>query len=377
MASRTLTVVLAGNAKGAQRAMSRTEKSMGKLSKASGLLKKAALGAGVAIGALAVAMVAKGVASAKEYQTALTEVATLLPELSDKGFKQLSDDVIEFSDNMGIATTKVVPALYQAISAGVPKDNVFEFLKTASKAAIGGKTDLETAVDGITSAVNAYQGEISDTRASDVLFTSVRLGKTTFEELAGTVNKVLPLAAAMGVEFESVAAGFTLLTKTGVPTSEAMTKMNALMQSITAPTVRTAKVFESLGIVVNKTRIAEEGFLPVLKEIFEKTGDNAAIQRRLFGSTEALQAAVTIASGAGEEYVDILDQMRNATGATDAAFKKMDATVARKVDKAMARFNNRLLELGNMVLPLIATGWIAHSTYSIIFQESSAQLAPI
>ena len=62
----------------------------------------------------------------------------------------------DFADEVGRSSTDVVPALYQAISAGVPPDNVFAFLEVANQAAIGGVTDLETAVDGLTTSTNAF-----------------------------------------------------------------------------------------------------------------------------------------------------------------------------------------------------------------------------
>ena len=88
---------------------------------------------------------------------------------------------------------EVLPALYQAISAGVPSDNVFDFLETANKAAVGGITDLSTSVDGITSVVNAYGSDvISAAEASDLMFTAVKEGKTDFGQLSDSLFQVIP-----------------------------------------------------------------------------------------------------------------------------------------------------------------------------------------
>ena len=90
---------------------------------------------------------------------------------------EMRNQVLDVSGDMGRLPEEVIPALYQSLSAGVPTDNVFEFMDTAHKAALGGVTDLETAVDGITSVVNAYGSDVvSAANASDVMFTAVRLG---------------------------------------------------------------------------------------------------------------------------------------------------------------------------------------------------------
>ena len=362
MASRTVTVVLAGNSKGAERALGRTSKGIGKLA-------KVAKGGAAAVAVLGAAMVTKGVLNAVKFEKQLREVRTLIPELSDKGFGQMQKDVLAFSNDMGTATDEVIPALYQAISAGVPKENVFDFLKVANKASVGGVTDLATAVDGISSVVNAYGADVlSAAQASDVMFTAVKLGKTNFSELSASINQIAPLSAAMGIGFEDVAAAATQLTTTGVPTAEAMTKVRSLLQALVAPGKRAAKIYDELGISVNAERIAQEGLLPVLQEIQEKTGGNVQVQKRLFGSIEALQASMTIMGDGGEKYTEILTEMQNSTGATDKAFDEMAGGAAFKWQKMMTRLNNVLTELGLVLLPVVsaAIGWLADGIQKVM-----------
>jgi len=117
------------------------------------------LNAGVVFAATATAIATKGVTAFADFEKGMNEVMTLLPEAGESAFGDLSDQVKDFSKEFGVLPDKVIPSLYQALSAGVPQDNVFEFLKVAQKAAKGGVTELETAVDGISSVVNAYGEE--------------------------------------------------------------------------------------------------------------------------------------------------------------------------------------------------------------------------
>ena len=120
---------------------------------ASGVFKNVqrnfALGA-AAIGAAAVGVGVASVKMAAGFDKGMREVNTLL-KLPEAQFKKLQDETLELSRQLGITADEVVPALYQAISAGVPRENVMEFLQTAGEASIGGVTDLTTAVDGLTS----------------------------------------------------------------------------------------------------------------------------------------------------------------------------------------------------------------------------------
>ncbi len=117
-----------------------------------------------------------------------------------------------------------VGGLYQALSAGIPPDNAIEFLRTSGKAAVAGVSNIETAVDGISSVLNAYSMGMQGTgKISDLFFETVRLGKTTFDELAQNIGKVAPIANSAGVGIDQLFGAYATLTKQGIKTDEATT----------------------------------------------------------------------------------------------------------------------------------------------------------
>ena len=65
---------------------------------------------------------------------------------------------------------------------------------------------------------------------SDQLFTTVRLGKTTFGELGASIAQVAPIAAAYGISIDQVLGAVASLTKQGTPTAQAMTQIRAAIQ---------------------------------------------------------------------------------------------------------------------------------------------------
>ena len=169
---------LRANAGPLNRGLERSEKNV---RRSTGRMGKSVKVVGLAFAGAGVAAAGVGVASLKlaaDFDKAFGEVRTLLPDVSDEAFGALQKDLRDFSNETGTVTTEAIPALYQAISAGVPRENVMDFLRVANKAAVGGVTDLETAVDAITSSVNSYGPEVLNaTEASDLMFTAVRLGK--------------------------------------------------------------------------------------------------------------------------------------------------------------------------------------------------------
>lgn len=309
---------------------------------------------GMAAGGAAVAgFAAYGLKEFGKFESGMNEVFSLMPGISDKAMSKMNDDVRSFVREMGIAHDDAVPALYQAISAGIPQDNVFEFMEVAAQASIGGVTDLETAVDGITSVMNAYGHEnISASEASDLMFTAVKNGKTTFDELSGSLYNVLPTASALGVDFGDVTAAMASMTAQGTPTSVATTQLRQMMVELSKDGGDVAEVFEKVSGQSFKDFVAEGGntadALALLHEHAEDTGVGV---NDLFGSVEAGNAALALSGDNAAAYVENIDDMADSAGATEAAYDQMDQGIERTMERIGILFKDAAIEVGENLAP--------------------------
>ena len=317
--------------------------------------KAAAIGAGVA----AVAVAGFAVSALKktaEFEKGMKEVFTLMPGISDKAMGAMEDDVKSLSKEMGVLPNDVVPALYQSLSAGVPPDNVLSFMETASKLAIGGAVELEVAVDGITTAVNAYGEEVlSADEASDIMFTTVKLGKTTVEELSGALFQVAPIAAGLGVNFGEVSAALAALTAQGVPTSVAAVQIKGALaelgkegsvafQHFTEATGTTFPKFIEGGGTVEEAFLAMKG----------KADDMDTGVGNLFGSIEAGQAVLALTGESGAPaFSNAMEEMQGSAGATQEAYETMDESMSRSWDRIKSAVEVAVLDMGAKLQPFV------------------------
>ena len=293
--------------------------------------------------------------SAVGFEKQMAEVFTLLPDLSQEGMGRMTADTLEFSKELGVTTNQAVPALYQAISAGVPKENVFDFLTVAQKAAVGGVTELETAVDGISSVINAYGTDVlSASEASDLMFTAVKLGKTTFEELSKSLYNVIPTASALGVEFGDVTAAIAAMTVQGTPTSVATTQMRQLLVELSKEGSATSDVFKEIAGLSFREFIAQGGNTQEALQLLEQYAKKSGVGiNDLFSSVEAGNAALALTGKGTDVFTKDLEAMAAATGSTQAAYETMDDTVARSMEKIKAELNALMIELGDEFLPIL------------------------
>lgn len=261
-----------------------------------------------------------------EFGEALSEVATLGVEDLD----ELRQGVLDLSSDLGLDLLNNVRGLYQAISAGVPEENVLDFLRVSSELAVAGLSDLETTVDGLTSVINAYGMSFDRAREiSDVMFTTVRLGKTRIDELARFIGRVTPLAAQMGIEFEEVSAILASATRAGIRTRLAVTGLRAAIANVLTPSEQAQRVFENMGLTVNQVgeMIREGGLIQFLQQL---TPDQL---KEVISSVDGLNTVLAvIGQDGGAQFQSFLAEIQDSAGATEIALGKVIGTTARQWD---------------------------------------------
>lgn len=297
---------------------------------------------------------AVAIRNARDFSTQIAEVATLV-DTAVTPQEQLASSVRNLSDEFGRPTEEVSRGLYQAISSGaVTAAESNEFLNTALRLATAGVTDTETAVNGLTTILNAFNIPAEEAgRVSDVLFATVRAGKTDVEELSSFIFQAAPLASALGVGFEEVNAALVGLTAQGTPTRVAFTQVRAALQGVIRPTEELEEIFQRAGFASGEAAVASEGLQGTLQILQEATGGSASQLQALLGSVEAVQGVLGLTGQNAERFADALDAVTNSAGATDEAFEKVDETLGTTFNKTIEQLNNALADIGRAFEPVI------------------------
>lgn len=346
---------------------------------ARGVAKAAALAVGAVgamVGALGGASAAIGMA--RDYSSALAEVSTLLDGNAAE-MRALSGAAKELASTYGGSATAQVQAFYQAISAGAGGvKQATGLLDTANRLAIGGVTDVTTAVDGLTTATNAYAAQgLSAAQASDALFVGMRAGKTTISELSGQLGQIVPIASAAGLSFDEVVAGISALTTQGQSTAMATTGLRQAIAAVINPTSQAEKLAARLGLAFDGQALQAEGLAGFLQTVIEKTGGNQKAMAELFGSVEALNAVLAFAGGAGGTFAEILEDMKDKAGATDEAFQKVAQSLDQRLNVAIGKIGNLALEIGEVMLAVAVPAMEAVAAVAQIVADNMDRLVAI
>lgn len=286
-----------------------------------------------------------------DFENAMAKVGTIA-DTTNTPMTALKEQVIDLSNAVGVGVADIAEAQYQAISAGVDTAASVNFVGVAVKAAKGGFTDTTTAVDGLTTVLNAYGLKANEaTKISDQMLAAQNFGKTSFGDMASSMGKVIPIASSLNVSTEDLFGSIAVLTKNGIATSEAVTGLKAAYSNILKPSADASKTAKQLGLNFSSAHLQSVGWAGFLEEIKEKTGGNAETMAKLFGSTEALNSVTVLAGKGSADFAKALELMGESAGMTQAAYEGM-ITPTERMNIAFNKIKNSLIQFGIALTPV-------------------------
>ena len=286
------------------------------------------------------------------YETSLAKVGTIA-DLGKLSIQKLGSQITDMSNTMGIAATDIAEATYQAISAGQDTANAVEFAGQAAKLATAGFTSTTSAVDILTTALNAY-GLSADqaTHVSDVLLTTQNLGKTSVDELSSSMGRVIPLAAAYNVSVENLSSGLAVMTANGIATAEATTYTKSMLNELGDTGSTVGKILQQqTGKSFAQLSADGKSLGDVLQVLYDSVGDDGTAFAGLWSSVEAGTGALSLVSGGADKFNGVLAQMVDSAGATDTAYQTMTDTFQHSMESLQTTAENLSIDLFEAMEP--------------------------
>jgi TP901 family phage tail tape measure protein len=313
-------------------------------------------GTGLAVmgmGLAGMAVLAPALEEASKFSKAIALVAT---ETDEATFAQSKmREVAEgLAVTYGKAPVEQAQALYKAVALGAnTAAKSQDFLNGVNLLAVAGNADLETSANALGGALNAY-GEKFDkaTAYSDTLFTGMRLGNTTVQDLASSVGRVTASAHNLGVSFDEIVGATAVMTNQGVKADEAVSGLKEALANVVHPSADAAKEAARLGIKFTQTELRAKGLQGFLDEITHSSRFTANSMSKLFTSVEGSNAIMQVTTGSMGQFNDVMTEMGKKSGATKRGFDIMTETLDFQEQRFMATGKVAVGMIGSALEPL-------------------------
>jgi len=262
-------------------------------------------------------------------------------------------DVIKLASAVGKSPKELGDAMFFITSAGLRGAEAMDVLEMSAKAAASGLGETKVVADLVTSAMNAYGKEnLSAAQATDILVAAVREGKAEADVLAAAMGQTLPIASAMGVGFNEVAAAVAAMTRTGTEGQTAAMQLKNILNALQKPASQAEDALNRMGTSSARLRktIREEGVLAALMEIRSLTkvwGEETMAE--VFPNIRALSGVLDLMGSNLKDNVGIFVALEDATGALDKAFEAASKTGQFRFNQVMSDAKIALTELGGSV----------------------------
>ena len=319
-----------------------------------------------AIGALlafrqAMMLVKNAMFKAADFEKVMSDVNTLFNDSGEK-VAQLEQGIKSMVKSMPIAPNELGKAAYQIVSAGISDTSeALVVLEASAKLAVAGLSTTEEATNILTSALNTFKDSgLNASQTADVLFKTVKAGKTTVSELAQAFGATAPIIESVGVTLQDFSAATAALTTTGLPAAQAQNALRGAISALIKPTSEMEKLFKLVGVESGPELIETSANMGEAFKKLRDAGDaNNITMADAFGRIEGLNAVIGLLDSSSESYNETLEAMINGQEQLGIAFEKQSATAQTQYMILKNNLNVVMIDLGNKILPKLVT-WLEY-----------------
>lgn len=304
-----------------------------------------------------VALGGAAVKASLDFNKGMANIATLIPG-NAKRVNDLGKEIIKLSEATGTSTEDLTDGMYQVVSAFGDSAESVNQLAAANKAAKAGLSTTTEAINLLSAVTKGYNdtSAAAVTKASDLAFVTLKLGQTTFPELASSIGKVIPMANAMKTSQEELFAVFATLTGVTGNAAEVSTQMKAVYTSLMKPSTDLSVAIRSLGYSSADAMIQQFGLVGTIQKLSATAGGSKEKLAALFGSVEGLTSILALTGSQADAFKAKFAEMQKASGATEQAFKDQTTGIGAagfSMQKMMASIKALAISIGQQLLPFV------------------------
>lgn len=308
-------------------------------------------------GTMGVAMAASlavPVKLATDFEKSMANISTLI-DTSTESMQKMNSDVLQIAQKLPVSVMDLSSALYDVRSAGIVASDAMSVLESSAQLSVAGLSTTKEATNIMTSAINAFSAEgLKASEISDILFKTVKAGKTDIAKLSESFGANAGTIAAANVKLADFQAATAALTTVGMPASQAQNRLRAVIDSLNKPSSDMQKIFDSLGIKTTSELIEKTGSLGGAMKLVSKTAKDLNVNiSKALGSSEAYGAVISLTGEQNKAYTETLAFMTNGTSELGKALAKQTETFSAKQQILNNKLSVMAIKIGNALMPML------------------------
>jgi TP901 family phage tail tape measure protein len=330
---------------------------------------------------------------AADFETAMNRV-TALSGATGEQFDQLRQQALELGRTTQYTASQAGDAMGFLAMAGFDANQILGAMPGTLQLAAAAQMDLASTADLVSNVLSGYQLDVSELgRVNDVLVKTFTSSNTSLSQLGEAMSYAAPIAATMGMNFETAAAAIGIMGNAGIQGSRAGTGLNAILSGLAKPSDPAWQTMQKLGIEVMDAAGNMRSMTDILADFERGFGDLADVVLDSEGQLLDFEEAAEALAGSGERGAAMLQLFGRRGGPSFAALLGLGSdalrdfeavladsggTAERIANVQMAGFNGKMREFHSAIEGLqIAIGTALLPSLTAIVGQITALVAPI
>lgn len=303
---------------------------------------------------------------ATDFEAATSRIITGAGESKDS-IELVRKGMLNMAGEVGQVPTELAKGFYLIASAGFHGAEGLNVLKAAAQGAATGGAEMAIVADAVTTGLNNYG--LASTQATNVtsaLIQTVAEGKTNLGDLAGSIGKIAPTAAAMGISFNEVLGAMATMTAQGTKADQTVEGLRAMLLSLAAPQGPAVDTLTKIGLSADKLGKSladpKKGLNYTLQLVTDglgkKFGKGSAAYisalKEIMGGTAGFAMALQITGDHAKDFATKTEHIGTAlhgAGKDVQGFAETQKTLQQQLNQLKGSASAIATEFGNWLLP--------------------------
>jgi TP901 family phage tail tape measure protein len=300
---------------------------------------------GVFGGIVSGSLITAGVRSLAAFSEAMATVRAV-SGATGQAFEDLKEKALSLGTTTRFTATAAAESLLNLSRAGFSGTEALEAVSDTLVLATAGGLGLSDAADIAATSLRGFRLQATQMgRVADVLADTANKTNTSVQELGDALKFVAPIAASVGISFESTNAALGILSDAGLKASLAGTGLKRILSELEGPTTATRRVLESLGISAAEVSVSQVGLTQALT-VLKDAGVDAGLALEIFGDRGG--PAFEVLANQIPKLTQLTDRLDKAGGSAKRTAADIDNSLNGALLRSRAAIEGFVLRVGEL-----------------------------
>lgn len=279
----------------------------------------------------------------KEFEDAMAR-AKAVSNASAEGFNMMREEALRLGATTRYTSVQVAQTLEVLTRNGLSATNATRVLADVLKLAQANAVELADAGNMVVNVSNMFNLSVQKAAyVTDILSATASNSATDLTSLYEAMTNAAPMANALGMEINEVAAALGALANVGVKGPDAGTQLRQFLQRLTDP-LAMKKMQKLTGFSFDEDFIRTEGLEGVLKKL-QSLNLSVSQLNEIF--TVRSSKSIIQLMNSMDNFVSLLGTMENAAGTASRMFVEGVGSMRYELDILRSMWQNWMIQIGN------------------------------